>query len=227
MQSIKKSFGLEVLKEYEYVIWCLASFIGMFGYLMPIMTMNHHSRTVFPDYDPLYLNIAFAAAGGISGIVFGTLGDITTFNPVHYHTFLYLVYGIVEASLPFANKFYILLIQITILGTMDGILLSFIVPICFNFVRSPKLSNQAIGYYHAVLGILTIFGTPVAGKLFEVYGNYTLAFYIGGGFCITGSVILIIFILLPGTIKTVTQRYQLNQRQKILRIDALEFNNLQ
>ena len=39
MQSIKQSFGLEVLKEYEYVIWCLASFIGMFGYLMPIMTM--------------------------------------------------------------------------------------------------------------------------------------------------------------------------------------------
>lgn len=39
LESVKDSFGLEVLKEYKYVVWCVASFIGMFGYMIPIITM--------------------------------------------------------------------------------------------------------------------------------------------------------------------------------------------
>ena len=36
---IKESFGLEVLKNKNFLIWCVASFIGMLGYLIPVINI--------------------------------------------------------------------------------------------------------------------------------------------------------------------------------------------
>lgn len=36
-KRIKQSFGIEVLKEKEFLIWCGATFIGILGYLIPII----------------------------------------------------------------------------------------------------------------------------------------------------------------------------------------------
>ena len=35
--KVKESFGLEIFKRRGYVVWCLASFVGMFGYLIPLV----------------------------------------------------------------------------------------------------------------------------------------------------------------------------------------------
>ena len=78
------------------------------------------------------------------------------FNRVHYHTFAYLIYGLVQISIPYANHFYILVAMMTVLGIMDGILLCFIVPITCDLVRSMKLSNQAAGYYHLIMAPMAI-----------------------------------------------------------------------
>ncbi len=88
-------------------------------------------------------------------VFFGILGDKTKFNRVHYHTFAYLIYGIVQVSIPYANHFYTLTAMCTLLGVMDGTLLAFIVPITCDLV-SPKLANQAAGYYHVVMSPMAI-----------------------------------------------------------------------
>lgn len=38
---------------------------------------DHHSVQAFPDYEPVYINIVFGAASGVSAILFGKLGDLT------------------------------------------------------------------------------------------------------------------------------------------------------
>jgi predicted MFS family arabinose efflux permease len=67
------------------------------------------------------------------------------FNRVHYHTLVFFVYGVVQLTIPLAPSFSILLIQMAILGLMDGILLCFIVPISFDVSKSSKLANHAAG----------------------------------------------------------------------------------
>ena len=37
--KVKQSFGLRILRMPRYVLWCIASFIAMFGYLIPIITI--------------------------------------------------------------------------------------------------------------------------------------------------------------------------------------------
>lgn len=36
---LKDAFGIEVLKKPKYVVWCVATFFGMFGYLIPIVNI--------------------------------------------------------------------------------------------------------------------------------------------------------------------------------------------
>ena len=35
--KVRESFGLEIFKRRGYVVWCVASLIGMFGYLIPLV----------------------------------------------------------------------------------------------------------------------------------------------------------------------------------------------
>jgi len=72
----------------------------MFGYLIPIVNIvrdslawtefalgfnnrrlivfkDHHSIHAFPDNNPVYVNILFSASAGVSGMVFGKIGDYT------------------------------------------------------------------------------------------------------------------------------------------------------
>jgi MFS family permease len=37
MDRIKKSFGLEILKSKDFLVWCVGSIIGQFAYLTPII----------------------------------------------------------------------------------------------------------------------------------------------------------------------------------------------
>ncbi len=39
LQKIKNGFGIEVLKKFKFVIWCVASFIAMIGYYIPIVNI--------------------------------------------------------------------------------------------------------------------------------------------------------------------------------------------
>ncbi len=38
-EKIKQSFGVEILKKRRFIIWCIASFIGTLGYLIPIVNI--------------------------------------------------------------------------------------------------------------------------------------------------------------------------------------------
>ena len=39
LKRIKNSFGLEILRKKKFVVWCVASFIGSFGWLIPIVNI--------------------------------------------------------------------------------------------------------------------------------------------------------------------------------------------
>lgn len=77
LQRVKQSFALKVFKKRRFVVWCIASLIGMFGYVIPVVNIDHHSISAFPDTKPVIINIIFGAFSGASGIIFGLIGDRT------------------------------------------------------------------------------------------------------------------------------------------------------
>jgi MFS family permease len=206
VKRLKKSFGVKCFKHLNFNIWLLGTFIGFFGYFIPIVNIDHHSIKTFPDKEPVIVNVVFSTAAGVAALIFGKLGDYTRFNPVHYHTGVWFVYGVVQMSIPFATNFYIFLVQLIILGALDGIWLSFKVPIACHLVGSSALANQASGYFHTAMAPLTVAGPAVAGWLYERYHNYDLAFYLGGTASLICCSILVVGILVPDLFRYAIKR---------------------
>lgn len=96
--------------------------------------------------------------------------------------------------------------QLIILGALDGIWLSFKVPISRYLVGCPSLSNQGTGYYHTAMTLTVVAGPATAGYLFEIYKNYDLAFIIGGTSNLVCAFILIVGILVPEIIASCMKR---------------------
>lgn len=203
---MKKSFGVDVFKNRNYNIWLIATFFGMFGYLIPIVNIDHHSINAFPEYKPWIINVVFSSAALVAALIFGILGDYTKFNPVHYHTGVFVIYGVVQITIPYATSFYWFMLQLIILGALDGIWLSFKVPISRHLVGCPSLSNQGTGYYHTAMTLTVVAGPATAGYLFEIYKNYDLAFIIGGTSNLVCAFILIVGILVPELIASCMKR---------------------
>ncbi|RNA11488.1 monocarboxylate transporter 10-like [Brachionus plicatilis] len=221
-KELKNSLGIDVLRKKMFVAWCFITFIGKFGYFIPILNIDHYAKLTFPDKPPVIVNVVFSTFAGIAGIAFGKLGDYTIkyFNHVHYHTFVYIAYGIVQIFIPFATDYTSFMIQIVILGIIDGILLAFIVPISVDLVGSSKLGNQAIGYYHISMSATSIAGPAVAGKIYEIYKSYDIAFYIGGITSLFAGLIMVILYLIIDHYENkklkVNEQVKLNQINKIV-----------
>ena len=38
-QMVKKSFGKQIFKKKNFIVWCIASIVGCFGYLIPVINI--------------------------------------------------------------------------------------------------------------------------------------------------------------------------------------------
>ncbi|CAF0980612.1 unnamed protein product [Brachionus calyciflorus] len=216
-EQIKISLGTEIFKNKKFLIWCLSNFIGKFGYFIPIINIAHYGKLTFPDKQPFVIGVVFSACAAVAGIVLGKLGDLTIkkMAHVHYHTLVYLVYGIVQFFIPFAKEYWAFMLEIVILGLIDGILLSFIVPIAFSLAGCSRLANQAAAYYHITMSITSILGPTIAGRIFEVYNSYDYAFYSGGLSCLVAGLILLFGIKLVDSLKTKKVADETNKKASI------------
>ena len=66
---------------------------------------------------------------------------------MYFHFLSFLLGGIIQILLPFASNFFWLCVEILLMGVVDGLFLSFIVPIALDVTESHALSNHAIGYF--------------------------------------------------------------------------------
>ena len=66
---------------------------------------------------------------------------------MYFHFLSFLLGGIIQILLPFASNFSWLCLEIILFGVVDGLFLSFIVPIAIDVTESHTLANHAIGYF--------------------------------------------------------------------------------
>jgi MFS family permease len=99
-------------------------------------------------------------------------------------------YGVVQLTIPLAPSPLVFMIQYAFLGLLDGMYLAYIVPIAYDLAnKSPQRTNQVIGMYYINCVLPSIFGPALAGKIYQHYHSYYIAFLLGGTACIIGALI--------------------------------------
>lgn len=118
-----------------------------------------------------------------------------------------------QVLIPHAPNFAALAAIIGVFGLADGIYFGFLVPIAYEVAESPKLANQAAGYFQTIVALPVIVGPTVSGILFEHFQNYTLAYHIGGSICLVCSLIQVVSLL-------IIRRRNLSTRHEVLVNDS-------
>nr|KAG5703942.1 hypothetical protein BaRGS_020539 [Batillaria attramentaria] len=89
-----------------------------------------------------------------------------------------------------AGSFTSLLVVAVVLGMCDGTVFCMYGPIAFDLV-GPVDSAQALGFVFGLLALPASLGPPLAGLLYDHYGNYNLAFHVAGIPLFVGAAIMV------------------------------------
>jgi hypothetical protein len=74
-------------------------------------------------------------------------------SPIYFLIIALVAGGIVQLIIPFFDNFIVFCILFSAYGIIDGIFLSFIVPISLEVAQSASLSNQVTGYFFCAISI--------------------------------------------------------------------------
>ncbi|XP_074602070.1 monocarboxylate transporter 10-like [Brevipalpus obovatus] len=205
--SPKQLINREIWHNTPYVLWAISVPIALLGYFVPAFHLPKHVKDTLPGSNSELLVTCIGATSGIGRIIFGQVADMKNVNPIILQQIALLVFGIVTMLLVVAKSFPVLIALCALFGIFDGCFVSLMGPVAYRLVGK-KGASQAIGFVFGLSSIPFSIGPPVAGYLYDVYGNYFLAFLLAGIPPFIGASLMIPIVVI--------QRRQQKQQERLL-----------
>ncbi|XP_064489259.1 monocarboxylate transporter 10-like [Ornithodoros turicata] len=168
-----------IWKNRKYVIWAAAIPFGLFGYFVSYVHIVKHANDILPEATGEQLVVCLGVTSGIGRIVFGKLADFPAVNPIVLQQISFVCIGTLTMFIVLADTFVGLVFICLLMGLFDGCFISLIAPVARDLVGQEG-SSQAIGFLFAFCALPLTIGPPVAGVLYDRFGNYTAAFLAAG-----------------------------------------------
>ncbi|RWS30839.1 Monocarboxylate transporter 10-like protein [Leptotrombidium deliense] len=162
-----------------YILWVTAIPIALFGYFVPYAYLPEHVKQILPGYNSDLLVTFIGAFSGIGRLVFGKISDYPQINSVILQQVAFIAIGTLTVLLVFPKAYVVFIILCCGFGLFDGCFISLIGPIAHKIVGQ-RDASQAIGFLLGFCSIPLTIGPPLAGYLYDLNGNYILAFILSG-----------------------------------------------
>lgn len=166
-------------KKKKYIIWAISIPIALFGYFVPYVHISKFITEKFPDDNKNLPLICIGVTSGIGRLVFGLISDLPRVDRILLQQISFYFIGLMTMFLPLTGKYSILLIICLALGLFDGCFISLLGPIAYDICGSHGAA-QAIGFLLGLCSFGLTSGPPLAGKMYDNTGSYTLPFVIAG-----------------------------------------------
>ncbi|KAG8553824.1 hypothetical protein GDO81_003562 [Engystomops pustulosus] len=192
LAQTRKYFNMQVFRKKTYSIWACGIATTVLGYFVPYVHLMKYVEHRFDKKSQDWiLLVCMGATSGIARLASGRIGDcIPGLKKIYLQGVSFLFLGILSMMLPLCKVFESVIVVCLFLGLCDGFLISLMSPIAFELV-GPMQASQAIGYVLGLMAIPMTAGPPLAGLLWERFGNYDLVFYFAGVPPLIGSLILL------------------------------------
>ncbi|XP_062581637.1 monocarboxylate transporter 10-like [Saccostrea cucullata] len=187
--STKYYLNWKVFGNRTYFVWFLGFIVAFFGYIVPFVHLVKHTQDTFPGSNAFILITCLYVTSGFGKIVFGKIADLKCVNRIYMQQCAFVLMGVLEACIPFSEKFEGLIVICLIFGVCDGIVVCLIGPIAFD-IMGPIDASQAIGFLLGGFSIPFAVGPPIAGFLYDHLHTYEIAFVVAGVTPIVGAIIM-------------------------------------
>ncbi|CAH1247728.1 SLC16A13 [Branchiostoma lanceolatum] len=179
IQGALTMFGSLLTGALCNVFGCRA--VVMAGSLMA--TVGLLSSMFVTSLPVMYLTAGLITVVGIgdlvSRIAYGWLSDLGLFYRLRGYVVCNLGLGLCLLFLPFAQTYPAMLVCCLAIGLFGGSCASQTAVFLAEFCGVSRLAS-AVGIAYGIQGFAMLFGPPIAGRLYDVTGNYTASFYVAG-----------------------------------------------
>ncbi|XP_037947884.1 monocarboxylate transporter 10 isoform X2 [Teleopsis dalmanni] len=171
--------NVKIWKSKKYVIWALCVPLALFGYFVPYVHMMKFVKSVFPGKNENLPVMCIGITSGIGRLIFGVIADLPGVNRIYLQQLSLVCIGTITMLLPLASSYLILIVFILMMGLFDGCFISLLGPIAYQ-ICGPSGATQAIGFLLGLSSLPLTIGPPIAGKIYDTTGSYSIPFTIAG-----------------------------------------------
>uniref|UniRef100_UPI00398F10AE monocarboxylate transporter 8-like n=1 Tax=Pristiophorus japonicus TaxID=55135 RepID=UPI00398F10AE len=181
LRQCRRYVNLRVFRKVTYRVWVFGIATAVLGYFVPYVHLMNHVENEFKETDKNWiLLVCIGASSGVGRLAFGKIGDcIPGSKKIYLQVASFWLLGLMSIMIPLCKIFEGVIVVCLFLGLCDGCFITIMAPIAFELVR-PQEASQAIGYLLGLMAVPMTAGPPIAGILFDHFGNYRMAFYLAG-----------------------------------------------
>ncbi|XP_030370865.1 monocarboxylate transporter 10 isoform X2 [Scaptodrosophila lebanonensis] len=186
---LRSIVNVEIWKRKRYVIWAFCVPLALFGYFVPYVHMMKFVEKAFPGKDVNLPVMCIGITSGVGRLIFGVIADLPGINRMYLQQLSLVCIGLVTLLLPLTSSYVVLVCFALIMGLFDGCFISLLGPIAYE-ICGPSGATQAIGFLLGLSSLPLTIGPPIAGKIFDSTGSYTVPFILAGLPPLVGSSLL-------------------------------------
>ncbi|XP_055853942.1 monocarboxylate transporter 10 isoform X2 [Episyrphus balteatus] len=171
--------NVDIWKRKRYVIWALCVPMALFGYFVPYVHMVKFVQTAFPGKGENLPVMCIGVTSGLGRLMFGAIADLPGVNRIYLQQLSLVCIGVVTLMLPMTSSYILLIVFTLVMGLFDGCFISLLGPIAYE-ICGPQGATQAIGFLLGMSSLPLTVGPPIAGKIFDSTGSYTIPLILAG-----------------------------------------------
>ncbi|XP_060077419.1 monocarboxylate transporter 12-like [Ylistrum balloti] len=178
--SMKDMFDFSLLKSPTMLMYGASCLLVMFGFFVPSNFLPVWASEVNLSSDEgALLILIMGVSNTVSRVVVGYITDKHWANSLMINNTALLIGGVATGLVPFYTTFESLAIYAFVFGAVMAIF------ICLRSILMSELLgvhrlNSSFGLVGLSMGLSTFVGSPIAGALSDMSGNYNMSFYFGG-----------------------------------------------
>ncbi|XP_069127222.1 monocarboxylate transporter 13-like [Argopecten irradians] len=178
--SCHDMFDFALLKSPTMLLYGASCFLVMFGLFIPTNFLPAHASDVnLSASEGARFILIMGVSNTVSRVVIGYITDKPWANSLIINSILLIIGGGATCCVPLYTTSANLIIYSVLFG---AVIATFI---CLRSILMTELLgvhrlNSSFGLASLSMGLSTYFGSPIAGALSDISGNYNMAFYFAG-----------------------------------------------
>ncbi|XP_046341534.2 monocarboxylate transporter 14-like [Haliotis rufescens] len=184
---------LSTFTNIRYTIFVVGSVVGALAYLIPFNHLPDLANGLnIPEKKSTWLISTIGISSMVGRLLFARISDIPCVNRVAFLASASILCGAATMTCPKLLSFQTLMAYSVFFGTFLGVWLYLQAVAVADTIGVNKLS-EGFGYLICFQGIVVFLGSPMAGWLYDLTGNYGMSFYVAGGLFILGGAIILLY----------------------------------
>ncbi|XP_071085619.1 monocarboxylate transporter 12-like [Haliotis cracherodii] len=189
--KVKPAFSVFINVRYTVVV--IGVTLGIQAYFIPFNLLPDLANGMdIPEERYTWL-ISTIGISSIAGrLIFGRVTDMSRVNRVAFLGAASALCGVATLICPQLLHFETLLAYSVVYGLFTGVW-TYLQAVSVADIHGMEKLSEGIGLMFGFQGISVLLGTPLAGWLYDITGNYATSFYVAGSLFSIGGAIILVF----------------------------------